>query len=42
MLRNNLINWLEEQDFEQLKINSMLRPEQLMVNDYVKLANFRC
>lgn len=40
MLRNNLINWLEEQDFEQLKINSMLRPEQLMVNDYVKLANF--
>lgn len=40
MLRNNLINWLEEQDFEQLKINSMLRPEQLAVSDYVILANF--
>lgn len=40
MLRNNLINWLQGQDFEHLKINSMLRPEQLTVSDYVKLANF--
>lgn len=40
MLRNNLMNWLEEQEFKQLKINSMLRPEQLAVSEYVKLANF--
>lgn len=40
MLHNNLMDWLEEQEFEQLKINSMLRPEQLAVSDYVKLANF--
>ena len=40
ILRNNLINWLQEQEFEQLKINSMLRPEQLTVGDYVRLANF--
>jgi 16S rRNA (adenine1518-N6/adenine1519-N6)-dimethyltransferase len=40
MLRNNLTNWLQEQEFEQLNINSTLRPEQLSVSDYVKLANF--
>jgi 16S rRNA (adenine1518-N6/adenine1519-N6)-dimethyltransferase len=40
ILRNNLINWLQEQEFEQVKINSMLRPEQLTVSDYVRLANF--
>lgn len=40
MLRNNLASWLQEQEFEQLNINSMLRPEQLTISDYVKLANF--
>ncbi|MGC1855128.1 MAG: 16S rRNA (adenine(1518)-N(6)/adenine(1519)-N(6))-dimethyltransferase RsmA [Candidatus Aquirickettsiella sp.] len=40
MLRNNLAAWLQEQEFAQLKINSTLRPEQLAINDYVKLANF--
>ncbi|MFZ0218884.1 MAG: 16S rRNA (adenine(1518)-N(6)/adenine(1519)-N(6))-dimethyltransferase RsmA [Candidatus Aquirickettsiella sp.] len=40
MLRNNLAHWLQEQEFKQLKINATLRPEQLAVSDYVKLANF--
>ncbi|WP_339050748.1 16S rRNA (adenine(1518)-N(6)/adenine(1519)-N(6))-dimethyltransferase RsmA [Rickettsiella endosymbiont of Xylota segnis] len=40
MLRNNLANYLQEHEFKQLKINSTLRPEQLAVSDYVKLANF--
>ncbi|MEN9916611.1 MAG: ribosomal small subunit methyltransferase [Pseudomonadota bacterium] len=40
MLHNNLSQWLEEQDFKQLKINSSLRPEQLRISDYVNLANF--
>lgn len=40
MLRNNLANWLQEEEFAQLKINPTLRPEQLDVSDYVKLANF--
>lgn len=40
MLRNNLAHWLQEQEFEQLKIKPTLRPEQLAISDYVKLANF--
>lgn len=40
MLRNNLAEWLQEQDFQELKIDSSLRPEQLSINDYVNLANF--
>lgn len=40
MLRNNLAIWLQEQEFAQLEINSTLRPEQLAISDYVKLANF--
>lgn len=40
MLRNNLADYLQEQEFEQLQINSTLRPEQLAVSDYVQLANF--
>lgn len=40
MLRNNLVAWLQEQDFQELKIDSSLRPEQLSINDYVNLANF--
>ncbi len=40
MLRNNLANWLQEQEFAELKINPTLRPEQLAISDYVKLANF--
>jgi 16S rRNA (adenine1518-N6/adenine1519-N6)-dimethyltransferase len=40
MLHNNLSQWLQEQEFEQLKINSSLRPEQLSISDYVNLANF--
>ena len=40
MLHNNLSEWLDEQEFEQLKINSSLRPEQLTISDYVNLANF--
>jgi 16S rRNA (adenine1518-N6/adenine1519-N6)-dimethyltransferase len=40
MLRNNLANYLQEHEFEQLKINSTQRPEQLAISDYVKLANF--
>lgn len=40
MLRNNLAHWLQEEEFAQLKINPILRPEQLGISDYVKLANF--
>lgn len=40
MLRNNLAYCLQKHDFEQLKINSNWRAEQLTVGDYVKLANF--
>lgn len=40
MLHNNLAEWLQEREFEQLNINSSLRPEQLNISDYVKLANF--
>ncbi|OIZ98431.1 16S rRNA (adenine(1518)-N(6)/adenine(1519)-N(6))-dimethyltransferase [Rickettsiella grylli] len=40
MLRNNLSYCLQEHDFEQLGIRSSVRPEQLAVDDYVKLANF--
>lgn len=40
MLRNNLVEWLQEQDFQELKIDSSLRAEQLNINDYVNLANF--
>ncbi|TLY48193.1 MAG: 16S rRNA (adenine(1518)-N(6)/adenine(1519)-N(6))-dimethyltransferase RsmA [Gammaproteobacteria bacterium] len=40
MLHNNLSQWLQEKEFEQLKINSSLRAEQLSISDYVNLANF--
>jgi 16S rRNA (adenine1518-N6/adenine1519-N6)-dimethyltransferase len=40
MLRNNLAHWLQEQEFEQVRIKPTLRPEQLSISDYVKLANF--
>lgn len=40
MLRNNLASMLTLEEFDQLKIDSQQRAEQLFVSDYVKLANF--
>lgn len=40
MLRNNLSNLINLQQFELLDIDPKQRPEQLSVMDYVKLSNF--
>ncbi|MDF0604381.1 16S rRNA (adenine(1518)-N(6)/adenine(1519)-N(6))-dimethyltransferase RsmA [Neisseriaceae bacterium TC5R-5] len=39
-LRNNLKGWLTEDDFSALNIDSGIRPENLAVADYVRLANY--
>ena len=38
-LRNNLKNWLSQEQLAGLTIDLSLRPEQLSLNDYVLLAN---
>ncbi len=40
-LRNSLGNWLNDDDFSALGINSQLRPENLSVADYVAIANYQ-
>ncbi|WP_137936001.1 16S rRNA (adenine(1518)-N(6)/adenine(1519)-N(6))-dimethyltransferase RsmA [Chitinivorax sp. B] len=39
-LRNNLKEWLDITDFEQLGINPGLRPENLSVEDFVRMTNY--
>ncbi len=39
-LRNALKKWLSAEDLQQLDINSVLRPEQLTLAEFVKIANF--
>lgn len=41
-LRNNLKQQLNDADFEQLGIDSSLRPEQISVAQYVSMANLLC
>ena len=39
-IRNTLKDFLNDMDFEQLKINPQLRAENLSVKDYVQISNF--
>jgi len=39
-LRNTLKDWLNDEDFSKLNIDSQLRAENLNVADFVKIANF--
>jgi len=39
-LRNTLRSYLNEQDFEQLAINSQLRAENLKVSEFTKISNY--
>ena len=39
-LRNTLRNWLNEEDFARLSINSQLRAEDLGVPEFTKVANY--
>jgi 16S rRNA (adenine1518-N6/adenine1519-N6)-dimethyltransferase len=39
-LRNTLRSYLNEQDFEQLAINSQLRAENLNVSEFTKVSNY--
>ncbi|HFB66990.1 MAG TPA: 16S rRNA (adenine(1518)-N(6)/adenine(1519)-N(6))-dimethyltransferase RsmA [Aeromonadales bacterium] len=39
-LRNALKKWLTVEELQQLDINAVLRPEQLQLAEYVKIANF--
>jgi 16S rRNA (adenine1518-N6/adenine1519-N6)-dimethyltransferase len=39
-LRNTLRGYLDEADFEKLKINPQLRAENLAVADFIKVANY--
>ncbi|MGB0893720.1 MAG: 16S rRNA (adenine(1518)-N(6)/adenine(1519)-N(6))-dimethyltransferase RsmA [Parashewanella sp.] len=41
-LRNNLKSVLSDDDFSQLDIDSSQRPEQITVEQYVKIANLLC
>lgn len=39
-LRNALKKWLSADEMQQLDINAVLRPEQLQLAEFVKIANF--
>lgn len=39
-LRNVLKQWLEAQDWQNVEVNSSQRPEQLNVEDFIKIANW--
>lgn len=39
-LRNTLKDWLNDEDFSKLHIDSQLRAENLNVSDFVNIANF--
>ncbi len=39
-LRNALKKWITVEELQQLDINAVLRPEQLQLAEYVKIANF--
>ena len=41
-LRNNLKGILSDEDFESLSIDPTLRPEQISVEQYVRMANVLC
>jgi len=39
-LRNTLKDWLKDEDFSTLQVDSQLRAENLSVADFVKIANY--
>ena len=39
-LANNFRNILTAEEFSSININPTARPEQIAINDYVRLANF--
>ena len=39
-LRNTMKGYLSEQDFEKLGVNAQLRAENLVVADFIKVANY--
>lgn len=41
-IRNTLKEFLNDSDFEQIKIGSQLRAENLSVSDYVLISNYLC